>query len=63
MNEQVLDQTPVEVPSVEPLDEPNLLTFPEAMVEVLKGNFVTKVEWGDESIYVYLGDFLNIKNL
>ena len=38
-----------------------LMTFPEAMAEVIKGKHVTKLEWGTDKIQLFLTDFLYIQ--
>lgn len=44
------------------LDESKLefLTFPQAMEKVIAGAKLTKFEWGDESIYIFLDNRLRI---
>ena len=43
--------------------EPNpqeTMTFPEAIAEVIKGKKVTKLEWDNLDVYLFLSDFLYI---
>ena len=54
-----------------PMETPTLLAeavivkqknmdFPEAMQAVIDGGHVTKIEWADEEIYIFLDDYLYI---
>ena len=49
--------TPTKTPTE---SKPGNMTFPEAMSAVLAGKKVTKLEWGNEKIYLFLDKTLNI---
>lgn len=37
------------------------MDFSQALIRVLKGEYIIKLEWGDEDIYGFLGDDGNLK--
>ena len=49
--------TPTKTPTT---STPGNMTFPEAMSAVLMGTKVTKLEWGNDKIYLFLDGTLNI---
>ena len=49
--------TPAKTPTE---SKPGNMTFPEAMSAVLAGAKVTKLEWGNDKIYLFLDGTLNI---